>query len=73
MIPDEAVEAAARGIALLNLSSKPWGAIGEEVKNTFRDDARAALAAATPFMLAEAWDRCVGSDTPWINPYRSQA
>lgn len=44
-IPDEAVEAAAKAIA-----GEYW--------RTAMDDARAALEAAAPFLMARAWDAC---------------
>lgn len=53
MIPDEAVEAAAKGIAAENMK-KPWETMSEGVKETFRADAKAALEAAAPFLRAQA-------------------
>jgi hypothetical protein len=52
-ISDEAVEAAAVGIASANITRRKWDEFSEGVRNTFRDDARAALEAAAPHLMAE--------------------
>lgn len=73
MISDESVEEAAKTIYEF-LEDTPW----EQAAN-FRDDvwfkeaARRGLEAAAPYIRAEVWDECNSSDTPWINPYRSQS
>ena len=78
MIPDEAVEAAARAYwdgHYKTTSDPEWR---DAVASPHRDDEtgqvrdmmRAALEAAAPHLMAAAWDECVASDTAWINPYR---
>lgn len=78
--PDEAVEAAARVLATqAGIISGSW--------EWFRGEARAALAAAAPFIAAQAWDEGMRagksramrhmSDEPGLslnipNPYRSE-
>jgi hypothetical protein len=56
VIPAEAVEAAAKGLAAANLRFKPWDDLDDVARNHFMRDARAALEAAAPYMLAEAWE-----------------
>jgi hypothetical protein len=82
-VPDEAVEAAARGLATHKWPTAigVWESFGQGMKDDFRDQARAALAAAAPFIAAQAWDEGADSEfqrsvmkrqaTP--NPYRSGA
>ena len=72
MIPDAAVEAAARQMALDSNGQFHW--------TIYQHRARAALEAAAPHMLAQAWEAggraATGTyDTgyPAHNPYRSQA
>jgi hypothetical protein len=60
-IPDEAVEAAA-----CTVGSAMWGYL------TPAEAARQILEASAPQLMAEVWDACLGSDTPWINPYRKE-
>ena len=54
MIPDEAVEAAARGLAVQKWPTAigVWDSFGQGMKNDFRDQARAALEAAAPHLMA---------------------
>ena len=92
MIPDAAVEAAARAMAPAVWGPSVWqfAAHGEapadardRVQQQALKDARAALEAAAPHMLAEVWDEgfedgkrqdAEGDDGPrFVNPYRSQA
>lgn len=54
MIPDEAVEAAAVGISSALFRNEDWASLGEESRNQFRRDARAALEAAAPHLMAAA-------------------
>ena len=56
MIPEAAVEAAARSIASANLRCAPWAELDDEARNHFRRDAIAALEAAAPHTLAGALD-----------------
>lgn len=82
MIPEAAVEAAARGVH----SALGFGAWDDRFAEVYFRAARAALEAAEPYMLAEGWDEgyeaCSRDEensywgsravtTP--NPYRSQA
>lgn len=53
MNSDEAVEAAAKAIASANLRSRLWTELDDESRNHFRRDAKAAIEAAAPHMLAE--------------------
>jgi len=62
VIPDEAVEAAARGLAVQKWPTAigVWDSFGQGMKNDFRDQARAALEAAAPHLFTankEAEDR----------------
>jgi hypothetical protein len=57
MIPEEAVAAAAKGIASANLRGRAWDECDDELRNHFRRDARAALEAAAPHIMAAAWER----------------
>lgn len=75
MIPDEALDAAVDALVASRLGDHK-GINGEE----FVEAARAALEAAAPYMLADAWEegRQAEEDTPPLhraapNPYRSQA
>lgn len=52
-IPKEAVEAAARE---LNIYVTPWEDLKEEQRNGWRSQAHAALRAAAPMLMAQAWD-----------------
>jgi len=83
-ISDEAVEAAARAIALDRssvdwMSAEEWdGILPDRYKETYRSKARAALKAAAPFIAAQAWDEghdhCFHVENPDRkdhNPYRS--
>lgn len=60
-VPDEAVEAAAGKV----LETLDRGFTAYQI-------AYAALDAAAPFIAAQAWDECNATDTPWVNPYRSE-
>jgi hypothetical protein len=72
-ISDEAVEAA----------HKAWRAQAGTEGTIFEYNLRAALEAAAPYLMAQAWDRCAASIVdehgnrliPYenTNPYRSQA
>jgi hypothetical protein len=55
-VPDEAVEAAARGLATHKWPTAigVWESFGQGMKDDFRDQARAALEAAAPFIAAQA-------------------
>lgn len=79
MISDEAVEAAAKALRKKFNGYKvgrPWDS--RDQRTTYRNDAQAALEAAAPHMLAEAWDAAYqsaledeGMDrTTTPNPYR---
>lgn len=83
MINDEAVEAAAKALFRVHPVSKgafPWDSQPEgRIKQQFRADARKALEAAAPHMLAEAQEAAYSEgfengtgEVPWANPYRSQ-
>lgn len=77
-IPDEAVEAAAKALYQNTLTS--WDGAHARTKELCRRDARAALEAAAPHLLAEAWrEGCAeGLACDWdkgaeflpLNPYR---
>jgi hypothetical protein len=68
VIPAEAVEAAAKALATDRkaehwFSEEEWeGIIADQYKEPYRRKARAALEAAAPYMLAQAWEegRLVG-------------
>lgn len=64
-IPTEAIIAAHAAICEQNLD--------DCLDPDWRGKCVKAVEAAAPYIQAEAWDRCVDSDTPWINPYRSGA
>ncbi len=81
MIPDEAVEAAAKKMA--GAAYGVWELVPEAKRRLYMRTARAALEAAAPHMMAEAWDACVDEaeslgwmhdagavDTKARNPYR---
>lgn len=82
MIPDEAVEAAAQRLARHRWPTalEVWDSFGQGMKDDYRDTARAALEAAAPHMLADAWElgmvsmyATTGGEWPLIpeqNPYR---
>ena len=87
VIPEAAVEAAAKVLWDKELMA-PWSSVPDGFKAPFRRDARAALEAAAPHMLAGAWDvayaqgiederMSASSGTDYgpnrNNPYRSQA
>jgi hypothetical protein len=62
VIPDEAVEAAARAMALATIHGRFWssyewdsGVMSDRHKGPFRIAARAALEAAAPDLMAQAW------------------
>ena len=55
MIPDVAVEAAAKCTYEREMGVN-WDGLQSSVKRGYLEDARAALEAAAPHMLAEAWD-----------------
>jgi hypothetical protein len=77
VIPDEAVEAAAKALDPHTMGSA--GQVAEKFKEATRAEARRALESAAPYLMAEAWDEgvLIGFDegqgargrTP--NPYRS--
>lgn len=52
-ISKEAIEAAARE---LNIYVTPWEDLEEEQRNGWRSQAHAALRAAAPLLIAQAWD-----------------
>jgi inhibitor of KinA sporulation pathway (predicted exonuclease) len=62
-IPDEVVEAAAKQIAGSRLPEYEWVDLDTEMKSFYRDEARAALAAALnawPMKQHRAWDDVQG-------------
>lgn len=65
MIPDEAVEAAARASFALTYDPSAWGAISVHIRLQFLEEARASLEAAAPFIAAQAWDE--GMNDAWNN------
>ena len=74
MIPDEAVEAAAKVLfdaSPISRGHQPWGdAMGERIRQQFIADARIALEAAAPFIAAQAWDE--GEQAGYINHANEQ-
>lgn len=80
MIPAEAVEAAAKALRKTFNGyevERPWDS--RDQKTTYHNDAIAALEAAAPCMMAEAWQkgRNAGQMDPYdrypaTNPYRSE-
>jgi hypothetical protein len=54
-LPAEAVEAAARALHARHQKRTAWDDLAEYARQRYRDDARAALAAAVP-LLREAWE-----------------
>ena len=79
VISDEAVEAAARALAVQ--AWRDWEYVPDGLRRAFLRDAKITLEAAAPYMLAEAWEQ--GRDAEFQrsvmkrqadpNPYRSQA
>jgi hypothetical protein len=81
-IPDAAVDAAAKAYYDLGFSS--WEGAHEDTREVQRDDMRAALEAAAPHLMSQAWDEgeAAGQDNADSNrgydiehkrnPYRSQ-
>jgi hypothetical protein len=71
IIPDEAIEAAARSIYLsvrrTNLDTLPWDTIPEDWQAYYRDSARAALEAAGPFIAAQSL-RDAAEELDWVKP-----
>ena len=76
MIPDEAVEAAAKKLYQAG-GLVVWDSEDESIRNYFRRNARSALEAAAPHLMAAAWeegridgyaDAQRGFDTA-MNPY----
>ena len=65
MIPAEAVEAAAKAAYEFQYSSLEgmWEFANPRVQGDFRNELRAALEAAAPYMLAEAFDQGQKSGT----------
>lgn len=57
-ISDEAVEAAAKALARHKWPTAigVWESFGQGMQDDFRDQARAALEAAAPYIAAQAWD-----------------
>lgn len=82
MIPEDAVESAAKALALGGFySEKEWNEITlDKKKEPFRKHARIALEAAAPLLMEQAWNEGfdVGKDDDnwgdgakaWDNPYR---
>jgi len=76
VIPDAAVEAAARAVFEQQYEPEEWKLVVWQTRQRHLDDARLALDAAAPHLMAQAWDegkdvrRCDGVPP---NPYRSQA
>jgi len=85
VIPDEAVEAAARAV-YEDTFGKPWADESEDYRNELRETQRAALEAAAPHLMAVAWDEAhfaaIGCDSTCcdymhdaprgdMNPYRN--
>ena len=56
VIPVEAVEAAAKAMLAAGNHVGGWDALPVFMQDNYLRDARAALEAAAPHMLAEAWD-----------------
>jgi hypothetical protein len=86
MISDKAVEAAAKALHDLGVYAKAWDERDGELRELYREGARAALASAAPYMLAPVWfegyregelDGALqrnGHEPPGQrNPYRSEA
>ena len=63
MIPEAAVEDVARALYnRINGTHTPeWYKAAERIKDMHRKYARAALEAAAPHLMAQAWDACVAS------------
>lgn len=74
-IPAEAIEAAA--MAILAVTPDVWELQSTGTKDRYRWDAQAALEAAAPHLLAEAWEAGKEAghlDYHWTpNPYRSRS
>jgi hypothetical protein len=60
VIPDEAVEAAAKVLfeaSPISQGARPWSEqFTEKIKIQFREDARTAIEAAAPHLVAPAWE-----------------
>jgi len=61
-VPDEAVEAAAKA-ASKDDAEPNWYLETERFRNTWRIRMRAALEAAAPILMSEAWDEGVNDGT----------
>jgi hypothetical protein len=86
VIPDEAVEAAAKAMFLYRSRSNGpdlghiWDAeMNEDLKSIFKAEAQTTLEAAAPHLIrqaqAEAWDLGIRTGSPgtahyYLNPYR---
>lgn len=57
VIHEAAVEAAAKGIYRYQTGGMDWDSRSDVLKQTVRGNARAALEAAAPHMLAGAWEQ----------------
>ena len=79
VIPDEAVEAAAKVLALV-MRGKKFEGMDEYTQAFISDTAKVALEAAAPHMMAGAWDEGAAAGLGWDenrgedfatpNPYR---
>jgi len=65
MIPEEAVEAAARAILAAGNHVGGWDNLPTFMQDQLVRDARAALEAAAPHMLEEAWEEGYDAGKDW--------
>lgn len=56
MIPDAAVEAAAKQLFAQDSGEAAWGEVREAIRNHYRGEVMSVLEAAAPHMLSEAWN-----------------
>lgn len=74
VIPVEAVEAAALALYERDYGVTDWDIVSVGTRDNYIDEARTALEAAAPYMMAGAWDEgyhtgdCESFDS---NPYRT--
>lgn len=77
-IPNEAIEAAAKGAFKRTHPHGNWSLAISDMRDQYLSEAHAALEAAAPYMLAEAWEQgyeAADYDAPHSiktdNPYRT--
>jgi hypothetical protein len=67
MIPDEAVEAAAKAV-WWESEGRPWGHANDEMRAPYLREAKTALEAAAPHLMRAAWDEGWEAHGDWGGP-----